>query len=233
MGRRLPFRATTLLLATAFFLGAAPDARAQDGAVPPAIGLPGTSEFIPLAEEAELRAEANAARALELETKDALVVQRDLEGDAKSRLSARKAILDALKKQIDLASKDKREADKKSLEAERKNEEAARNFFERLLALREAESEYLSVMMETHRSRAIACDRGLELVARRQKTSETKSVTSSAQLSSLDSNLASAEKQYLEATRTWMERASNAADKNKTVAERRLQTWETLRIVRR
>lgn len=222
-----------LFAGTIGLLGLGPSARAQAVPTPPAINLPAAQEFMPLAEDSDLRAEAEAARASELEIGDALAMQRDLEADAKARLADRKTRLESLKKQIDLAGKEKRKADKKALEAERKNEEAARNFFERLVALRQAELEYLGAMKETHRARAAACDKGLELSAVRKKQADTRSVTSSAQMSSLDTNRTSAEKLFLEATRTWTERATGAAGRNKTVAELRMQAWEALRNVRR
>jgi len=214
-------------------LGPGPLARAQAVPASPAANLPTAQEFMPLADDSDLRADAEAARASEQEAGDALAVQRDLEADAKARLADRKTRLESLKKQIDLADKEKREADKKALEAERKNEEAARNFFERLVALRQAELEYLEAMKETHRARAAACDKELQLAAARRKQADTRSVTSSAQMSSLDTNRTSAEKLFLEATRTWTERAANAAGKNRTVAELRMQAWEALRNVRR
>lgn len=225
--------AIVVIAGAACFLGPGSFAQAQAVPVSPAVGLPAAREFIPVAGDSVLRAESKAARASEMETGDLLAAQRDLEADAKSRLASRKVILEGLKTQIDLADREKREADKKALEAERKNEESARNFFERLVALRRAESEYLGAMMETWRSKAAACDKALELSGAWKKQADTKSVTSSAQISSIDTNRTSAEKLFLEANRTWMERAAAAAEKNKTVAELRMQAWEALRNVRR
>ncbi|TPW16987.1 MAG: hypothetical protein FD129_550 [bacterium] len=218
------------LVAVAALPSGPPRARAAGDAV---ATLPIPGDLIPLEADEDLRAEADEARASELVAKDALAAGRAMETEAKASLEARKSKLEALRKQISLAGSEKREADKKALELERSGEEAARNFYERLLALRQAEAEHQSALMESHRSRAAACERGLALGVQRRKNETTTSVTSSAQLSSLGSNLASAERLYLEATRAWKERDAEAAAREVTVAERRIQAWEALGKVRR
>jgi hypothetical protein len=230
-GRRAP--APLVALAVVVLGLAAPAAGLRAQTPPPAVGLPAPADFIPLLDDSTHREAGEAARAAQLRAEDDLAVAREREADAKARLNSRRTTLEGLKKQIDLANKDKREADKKALEAERKNEELARNFFERLLALREAEVEGGKASVEAFRAAVTMHNRAVELLNERRKFDDVRSVTSSAQLSNRESGLASSEKLYLEATRTWAEKAAESASKEKTIAERRLSAWESLRQVRR
>jgi len=238
IARRAPAPFSFTLLVLLGLAASAASARAQTGGAPtgaaaPAAALPSPVDLIPLMDDSTHQALAAEAKAGQRRSEESLARSREREAEAKSQLEARRAAIDVTRKKIDLAGKEKRDSDKKALEAQKKNEEAARNFYERLLALREAETERDKAMIETWETAATMHTRATELLAQRRQHADVTAVTSSAQLSSRDTRLTTTEKNYVEAAKEWSEKAAESAAKEKTVAEKRAMAWESLKDLRR
>jgi colicin import membrane protein len=222
---RRPYRPIlTAALASAFLFAGAPSGlRAQN------LDLPPVEDFVVVEDEEAHRLAAEEARKLERECADALPRLKDLESIGKTRFEARKAHIESLKKQIDVAGREKREADKKALEEERKKSELAIRVSERLIDLVKTETEWRRSLEASARMEAQWHEKALALAAARRRAAEVVAVTSASDIARRSEELRSAEKQALEAYKTWSERAQDATSKQKNVAEKRLATWEAWR----
>lgn len=191
--------------------------------------LPAVEDFLVVEDEDTHRTATEEARRLERECRDELARLKDLESIAKTRYDARRATIESLKKQIDVAGKEKRDSDKKALETERKKAEVSLRVPERLIELRKAETEWRRALEASARMEAEWHERAGALAAARKRAEGIISVTSSSDIARRTDNLRSAEKEALEALKSWTERAQDAATRNRVVTERRRDTWEAWR----
>jgi hypothetical protein len=221
--RRFRLLPTVTLLSVLLLPGATAKVRAQG------LDLPAVEDFVVVEDEDTHRAAAEEARIVERECADALPRLKDLESITKTRFEARKARLESLKKQIEVAGKEKREADRKSLEEERKKDEYAIRVTERLIDLVRTETEWRRSLEASARMEAQWHEKALALAAARRRSSAVESVTSAGDLARRTGDLRSAEKEALDALKNWTERAQDAASKQKSVAEKRMATWEAWR----
>lgn len=188
-------------------------------------------EILPLDDDKAIEQAREAARALAEEARLRLAVSKEREASARAYLEAKKAEIEGLKKRIEAADKAKDEVQKKSLDGDRRLEEQRQRLLERLLELRRAESEYNDATAQAASLEASCQEVSLELAERRKKAADVASAMSEGERLGRTRELREKEKAFVEAYRRWTEAARAAAEKRKSMADRRADAYEAWKIV--
>lgn len=188
-------------------------------------------EILPLDDVESMQKARETARELAGGARLRLAVSKEREASARAYLEAKKAEIEGLKKRIEAADKAKDEARKKSLEGDRRIEEQRQRLLERVLDLRRAESEYNDATAEAASLEASYQELALDLADRRKKAADIASAVSESDRLGRARELRDREKGFVEAFRRWAEAARSAAEKRKTMADRRADAWDAWKIV--
>ena len=173
--------------------------------------------------EESLREAIEDARRHEREADATLARATEEREQAKARIEVKKRELETIDARIKLAEKEKNEGEKVALRAEKRAGEAERKLAERLDAVYASETELAKKSRDLARADRKTIELEQELVARRRERDGPVGRTDPAGLRRLDQAIVALERKVLESRRDRAAVAKDVADREKRIAERRIE----------